>query len=214
MCRRFLFLHSLSSLYHLCFWTRAILTSVRWHLIIVLICISLLISEGEHFSSAFWPSVCLLWRNVYLNIRLPGFQVRSFFVAAFFCAMWTQPSLNLFPLRKRYCGFSALPPSAPGGWPLMDSSESQCQGSLICTSYSNGCVRKVWQLASIWTSWSTNWSILGQKPVLGSVSPSTYWGLIASSNKWDDTCNGPGRASHWAHVNGWHCHSHWGTVNM
>ena len=36
-------------------------------LIVVLTNIYLIICDGEHFSHAYWPSVCLLWKNVYLN---------------------------------------------------------------------------------------------------------------------------------------------------
>ena len=35
-------------------------------------CISLIISDVEHFSCAYRPSVCLLWRNAYLDL-LPIF---------------------------------------------------------------------------------------------------------------------------------------------
>ena len=47
----------------------AILTIVRWYLIVVLICISLTVMLGI-FSCDFWPSVCLLWRNMYFDLPI------------------------------------------------------------------------------------------------------------------------------------------------
>ena len=41
----------------------AILTGKKWYLIVILICISLMISNVEHLFMYIWPSVCFSWRN-------------------------------------------------------------------------------------------------------------------------------------------------------
>lgn len=54
------------------FSTASILMGGRWSLAGVLIPVSLTIRDIEHLSVRKWPLLCLLWRNVYLNL-LPIF---------------------------------------------------------------------------------------------------------------------------------------------
>ena len=56
--------HPRQYLVSLVFLIRAIRTGVRWLLIVVLICISLMISDVEHLLCIHWPFGCFLWKNV------------------------------------------------------------------------------------------------------------------------------------------------------
>lgn len=51
---------------------KVILIGRRGHLTVILICISLIRTYGEHFPYTYWPFVWLLWRSVYL-VCLPIF---------------------------------------------------------------------------------------------------------------------------------------------
>ena len=83
----------------------AIWTGMKWYLTVVLVCISLLMSNVEHFFMPFsgLPSVCLLQRNVYLGL-LPIFQLGCLCFCCWAvwvgCVFWRSSSCWLHQLKR------------------------------------------------------------------------------------------------------------------
>ena len=77
--------HPHQQLVSLAFLTLAILPEVRGCLIMVLVCISLMMSDAEHFSGVFWPlNVFLGDRSVYVFCPFLNWIIWGFFRVEFF----------------------------------------------------------------------------------------------------------------------------------
>ena len=105
-CRKFPFPLQLHQyLFFFYFFIIAILTSVRWYLIVVLICIFLMISDVELISYACWLHVCLLLKS-FCSCPLPTFELACLLFycksVLVLCKFWISALCQMGKLQKYF----------------------------------------------------------------------------------------------------------------
>ena len=105
---------------------------VRWYLIVILICVSLIMNHVEHLFIVCWPSVCLLWRNVCLGLPLRFWLGCLFFWYWAACTFWRIILCHLFHLQL----FFPILKGVFKSWLLFPC----CTKTIRCQNPTTGCI--------------------------------------------------------------------------